>query len=73
MIQAIRRALLLSGFCAASLLGANSDIREALLAHPVTADLGGSTTVNNAGVQENNGPGLRLPIRLISRAMGADI
>lgn len=50
-IQAIRRVLLLSGFCAASGFGANSDIREALLAHPVTADLGGSTTVNNAGVQ----------------------
>jgi len=50
-IQAIRWVLLLSGFCAASGFGANSDIREALLAHPVTADLGGSTTVNNAGVQ----------------------
>ena len=37
-IQAIRRILLLSGFCAVSGFGANSDNCEALLAHPVTAD-----------------------------------
>jgi CxxC motif-containing protein (DUF1111 family) len=41
----------LSGLFMMSLALSDDDVRGALLAHEVTADLGGATTVNNAGPQ----------------------
>jgi CxxC motif-containing protein (DUF1111 family) len=54
-IDAVRLILVIFGFSSASVSGVNNDTREAFLAHPVTSDLGGSTTVDSAGVQAFKG------------------